>query len=52
MSIPTRIVYILRMDLGEMLIGLGLWLMPNKHPHKAAWLEGRKRAERLIEAAP
>jgi hypothetical protein len=42
----------IRMSLGEMLIDLALWLMPRGHPHRQAWIEGRNRAERLLESSP
>jgi hypothetical protein len=42
----------IRMQLGEWLIDLGIWLMPRRHPHKICWVIGRKRAQRLIEANP
>ena len=45
-------LYVIRMDAGEMLIALAMWLMPDRHPHKAAWQEGKRYAERLLRSSP
>jgi hypothetical protein len=43
---------VIRMSLGEALISLAITLMPNKHPHKAHWLEGIERAQTLLRSSP
>ena len=42
----------MRMQIGEWLIALGVWIMPRRHPHRVCWQEGVERAERLLQANP